>query len=244
MRLLLYNLRYGTGSGGPLHLPWSGYLGRTGGNMENIIRFIRSQAPDVVGLIEVDAGSYRSRRLNQAAIMAEALGHYHVFQSKYDRASWVQRVPLMRQQANAFLSNSAIQRQKFPYFTKGVKRLVIELELEQVVIFLVHLSLRFRTRHFQLSDLYALVRHTSKPCIVAGDFNAFWGDREIRLFMAASGLASVFPFGQPSFPSWAPRRQLDFILHSPEIAITDFSIPRVLYSDHLPLVCDFKVNRR
>ncbi len=244
MRFLLYNLRYGTGSGGPLHLPWSGYLGRTGVNMANIINFIRDQEPDVVGLLEVDAGSYRSRRLNQAAVMAEALGHYHVYQSKYAHASWVRRVPLMRQQVNAFLSNRAIHRQKFHYFTKGVKRLVIELELEQFVVFLVHLSLRFRTRHFQLSDLYTLVRQTDKPCIVAGDFNAFWGDREIRLFMAASGLASVFPFGQPSFPSWAPRRQLDFILHSQEIVITDFSIPRVLYSDHLPLICNFKISRQ
>lgn len=243
MRFLLYNLRYGTGSGGRWHLPWSGYLGRTGRNVEKIITFIRSQTPDVVGLLEVDAGSYRSRRLNQAAVMAEALGHYHVYQSKYAHASWVRRVPLMSKQVNAFLSNRAIRRQKFHYFNKGVKRLVIELELEQLVIFLVHLSLRFRTRHSQLNDLYTLVRKTGKPCIVAGDFNAFWGDNEIRLFMAATGLASVFPFGQPSFPSWAPRRQLDFILHSPEITITDFSIPRVVFSDHLPLVCDFKIKQ-
>ncbi|MFN2352458.1 MAG: endonuclease/exonuclease/phosphatase family protein [Kiritimatiellia bacterium] len=242
MRFLLYNVRYGTGSGGRWHLPWGGYLRRTGGNLENIIEFVRGQAPDVVGLVEVDAGSYRSRRMNQATMMAEALGHYHVYQSKYASPSWARRLPLMNNQANAFLSRDTICRERFHYFSKGVKRLVIELELENIVIFLVHLSLSFRTRHHQLNDLFTMVRKVGKPCIVAGDFNAFWGDREIRLFLAATRLVSVFPFGQPTFPSWKPRRQLDFILHSPEIEITNFQLPRVEYSDHLPLVCDFDIN--
>ena len=118
---------------------------------------------------------------------------------------------------------------------------VIELELANLVIFLVHLSLGFRTRHDQLNDLYALVRNVRKPCIVAGDFNAFWGDREIGLFLAATGLAISTAKPQPSFPSWKPRRQLDFILHSPLVRITDFFMPQVTYSDHLPLVCDFEI---
>ena len=78
-------------------------------------------------------------------------------------------------------------------------------------------------------------------CIVAGDFNAFWGDREIGLFLAATGLAISTAKPQPSFPSWKPRRQLDFILHSPLVRITDFFMPQVTYSDHLPLVCDFEI---
>jgi len=34
---------------------------------------------------------------------------------------------------------------------------------------------------------------------------------------------------------------LDFVLHSPEIAVRDLRIPRVPYSDHMPLVCDFEI---
>lgn len=241
MRFLLYNLRYGTGSGGRLHLPWSGYLSHTNANLLNIITFIREQKPDIVGLTEVDAGSFRSRHKNQAQVIAEALGHYHVYQSKYANSSFARRMPVMGKQVNAFLTNFDVHRRKFHYFNQGFKRLVIELELENLVIFLVHLSLSFRTRHNQLNDLFTMLQNVGKPCIVAGDFNAFWGDREIRLFMAATRLTSVFPFGQPSFPSWAPRRQLDFILHTPEVKVRNFSIPRVTYSDHLPLICDFSV---
>jgi endonuclease/exonuclease/phosphatase family metal-dependent hydrolase len=79
---------------------------------------------------------------------------------------------------------------------------------------------------------------------VAGDFNVFWGDRELQLFLAATGLKNANGNGQPSHPSRAPRRQLDYIFHSPEIKINDFQIPQVKFSDHTPLVCEFEVQPR
>jgi len=241
MRLLLYNVRYCSGHGGQFHLPWGGYLHRTARNLALITTFIQAMAPDIVGLLEVDAGSYRSRRRNQAALIAEIIGHYHVYHSKYPERSLARRLPVMGKQVNAFLCRDAVHAQRFHFFKKGFKRLVIELELKHLVVFLVHLSLGYRTRHDQLGDLYTLVQTTKKPCIVAGDFNAFWGDREIKLFLAATGLTSACTPAQPSFPSWKPRRQLDFILHSPAIHITDFFMPQVTFSDHLPLVCDFAI---
>lgn len=239
MRLLLYNIRYCTGTGGCFHLPWSGYIKSTTENLKNITAFVKSRRPDIVGLIEVDAGSFRSSKQNQAEIIAEALGHYHIYESKYPELSLARLVPVMNKQVNALLTSTVIHNQKVHYFDRGVKRLVIELELENLTIFLVHLSLTFRTRHSQMSDLYSIVKEVKKPCIVAGDFNAFRGDRETRLFLAATGLANACPHGRPSYPSWAPRRELDFILHSPEITIQDFQVPAVTFSDHLPLICDF-----
>ena len=241
MRLLLYNVRYCSGHGGQFHLPWSGYLHRTARHLDLITAFIQTIAPDIVGLLEVDAGSYRSRRHNQAALIAETLGHYHVYHSKYPERSLARRLPVMGKQVNAFLCRDAVHARRFHFFKKGVKRLVIELELQNLVIFLVHLSLGYRARHDQLNDLYTLVKTTQKPCIVAGDFNAFWGDREIKLFLAATGLISACAQPRPSFPSWKPRRQLDFILHSSAIRITGFFMPQVTFSDHLPLVCDFEI---
>ena len=241
MRFLLYNVRYCTGNGGRLHLPWSGYLKRTSQNLKQITTFVKSCQPDIVGLLEVDAGSYRSRRKNQAAVMAQALGHYHLFESKYGKPSFAHSLPVLNKQVNALLTSDVIQGGEFHYFDKGVKRLVIQLELKNLTVFLVHLSIRFRTRHHQLSDLYALVKDVTKPCIVAGDFNVFWGNREMKLFLAATRLNNACPEGTASFPSWAPRRQLDFILYNDGIKIRNFKIPRVLYSDHLPLICDFEI---
>jgi endonuclease/exonuclease/phosphatase (EEP) superfamily protein YafD len=92
-----------------------------------------------------------------------------------------------------------------------------------------------------LRYLYDLVRKTQKPVIVAGDFNTYWGDHEIYLFMQAAGLKNANARGLPSYPSSSPRKELDFILHSGEIDVNRFEIPDIQLSDHLPLICDFTI---
>ena len=216
----------------------------TNGNLKKIVDFIKSVNPDIIGLIEVDSGSFRSDRNNQAEGIGWELQHDHVYHSKYSASSVARRVPLLNKQGNAMLTNQEIVSQKFHYFREGIKRLVIELELVDLSIFLVHLSIKFRHRHYQLQDLHTMVRKGKKPVIVAGDFNVFWGDRELQLFLAATGLKNANSNGQPSHPSRAPRRQLDYIFHSPEIEIKDFQIPQVKFSDHTPLVCEFEVYPR
>ena len=152
-------------------------------------------------------------------------------------------MPIVRKQANAFLAAPRVEGERFHYFETGIKRLIIELELEEVAVFLVHLSLKFRHRHDQLRHLHELVKRASKPVIVAGDFNTFWGDHEIYLFMEASGLKSANRLGLPSYPSRNPRKELDFVLYSNGIEITQFDVPDVRFSDHRPLICDFNVRR-
>lgn len=241
MRFLLYNIRYGTGARQP-RLPWTGYFRRTTNHLDEIIRFIKPLEPDIMGLVEVDGGSYRTRRQNQAELIAKELGHYHTYRNKYRENGRIsRRMPVMNKQGNAFITRDSIADARYHYFEKGFKRLVIELEMENLVIFLVHLSLGFRIRHQQLSMLYRMVKNTSKPLIVAGDFNAVWGEREIDLFLAASGLRNVNAGSKPSFPSWEPKRHLDFILCSDKIQVDRFWMPEVTLSDHLPLLLDFQI---
>ena len=243
MRFLLYNIRYAAGIGKKFHfpIPYSGYFKNTNGNLKNIVDFVKSVNPDLIGLIEVDSGSFRSEKHNQAEAIAWELQHDHIYQSKYSTSSMARKVPLLNKQGNAVLTNQEIISQKFHYFSEGVKRLVIELELEKLSIFLVHLSIKFRHRHYQLQDLHAMVKNAKKPVIVAGDFNVFWGNRELQLFLAATGLKNANSNGQPSHPSRSPRRQLDYIFHSPQIHVTDFQVPHIRLSDHTPRVCDFNL---
>jgi endonuclease/exonuclease/phosphatase family metal-dependent hydrolase len=243
MRFLLYNIRYGTGSGWHYHVPFpfSGYFRDTRGNLDKLTEFVGRVEPDIIGLIEVDSGSYRSGRSHQAAHIARALGGTHVYESKYLAGSLAGGLPLMRKQGNAFITTHSIEAQKFHYFRDGIKRLCIELEFDAFTIFLVHLSLKFRHRHNQLNDLHALFREATKPVIVAGDFNVLWGEDELALFQAATGLISANREHLPTFPSSHPSMELDFILHSPQIRVTQFAVPGVKYSDHRPLLCDFEV---
>ncbi len=244
MRFLLYNIRYAAGTGLQFNLPvpYSGYLKRTNNNFEKILSFIKSKKPDIIGLIEVDSGSFRSGKSNQAEIIANELQYFNIYESKYSSTAVTQKIPLMNKQGNAILTNQTILSHKFHYFTKGVKRLVIELELKNLKIFLVHLSIKFSHRHSQLVELHTMVKNASKPIIVAGDFNVFSGDRELQLFLAATELKNANTIGLPTHPSKTPRRQLDYILYSQEIDITNFEIPDIRLSDHAPLICDFNIN--
>ena len=180
--------------------------------------------------------------VNQAEAIAQQLGHYSTYQCKYGESSLNQRLPIVRKQGNAFMAAARVHGEKFHYFDAGIKRLIIELELEQVSIFLVHLSLKYRHRQSQLRHLHELVAASDKPVIVAGDFNTFWGEDELYLFMQACGLRNANLERLPSYPSQSPRKELDFILYGSGVEIVDFQIPRVCYSDHLPLVCDFRIS--
>ncbi len=107
------------------------------------------------------------------------------------------------------------------------------------MVFRVHLALGARARHQQLNALYVLVKKT-RPLPGGGDFNMLWGERESDLFLAATGLQNANTAVLPTFPSDKPQQHLDFVPHSREIRVRKFQVPRVTYSDHLPLVVDFE----
>ena len=245
MRLVVYNIRYATGTGPAFHLPLpgAGYLRSSARILDDITHFLRAQDPDIVGLLEVDGGSMRSGLVNQAHHIANHIGHYTTYECKYGSASLNQLMPVVRKQGNALLAAPRVEGERFHYFRQGIKRLIIEIELDDVCIFLVHLSLKYRHRQEQLAHLHDLIVAAHKPVIVAGDFNTFTGQQELFLFMRAAGLRSANSLGLPSFPSTRPRFELDFVLVSREIEVLDFRVPDIRYSDHRPVICDFKVNR-
>ena len=245
MRLLLYNIRYAVGGGASMHmpLPGAGYVLGNQSVLPEITRFIKDVDPDIVGLIEVDTGSIRSRMVNQAEKIASELRMNTSYETKYGSKSINQMLPIVRKQGNAFMAAQRVHGEKFHYFDTGIKRLIIELEMEDFAVFLVHLSLKYRHRHLQLRRLHDLIEATEKPVIVAGDFNTFWGENEIYLFMRAAGLKSANLDGLPTYPSRAPRKELDFVLYQDGITVNSFAVPDVRLSDHLPLICDFEVDK-
>ena len=222
-------------------LPGAGYVLGNANVLPEITRFIKSVDPDIVGLIEVDTGSIRSRMVNQAESIAADLGMNTSYETKYGSNSINKMLPIVRKQGNAFMAAPRVHGEKFHYFDTGIKRLIIEFEMQEYSVFLVHLSLKYRHRHLQLRKLYDLIEETEKPVIVAGDFNTFWGENEIYLFMKAAGLRSANAGGLPTYPSRAPRKELDWVLYQEGINVTGFEIPDVRHSDHLPLICDFEV---
>ena len=112
VRLIIYNIRYATGTGPAFHLPLpgAGYLRSSRQVLSRITDFIKGQDPDVVGLIEVDTGSIRTGMVNQADYIARSLGHYSTFECKYGQSSVNQMVPIVRKAGERFSCRAARAR--------------------------------------------------------------------------------------------------------------------------------------
>ena len=243
-RLLVYNIAYGTGAPSSFShslLSAHRYLRPTNRHFARISKFIEKAKADIVGLLEVDTGSVRSAFKNQAEVLANQLRHYPHCSTKYGDGLAGRIVPILRKQGNAILAKSEASRGVFHFFPDGFKRLIIELDAGDFSFFLVHLALARRAREGQLRHLAELLSGRRHPVIVGGDFNVFGGLRELVDFQAALRLSNPNRAHLPTYPSWKPKHQLDFILCSKEIRALDFQVPDVRLSDHLPVILDFKI---
>ncbi|MEJ2257859.1 MAG: hypothetical protein P8X98_12800 [Woeseiaceae bacterium] len=117
VRLLLYNIRYAVGGGASMHMPipGAGYVLGNQAVLPEITTFIKSVDPDVVGLIEVDTGSIRSRNINQAERIAADLGMNTSYETKYGSNSFNKMLPIVRKQGNAFMAAPRVHGERFHY---------------------------------------------------------------------------------------------------------------------------------
>ncbi len=243
-RILIYNIAYATGfpSGYVDNIVnFSRYLKVSTGHLGRISEFIDSAEADIVGLLEVDTGSFRTKCLNQAEVISRNSKHYTFSSTKYGDSITGRILPILRKQGNAILTRSSISNGIYHFFPGGFKKLIIELQTESYRFFLLHLSLSKRVRRIQLKHMTNLLKSRRYPVIIGGDFNTFSGINEINEFKEALNLVNPNNKHISTYPAWKPRHQLDFILCSQEIKPIDFKVPDVRLSDHLPLIFDFEV---
>jgi endonuclease/exonuclease/phosphatase family metal-dependent hydrolase len=245
MRFLVYNIAYGTGSPNGASrrvLTSHRYIKTHGRHLEKIIDFIKKSKVDIVGLVEIDTGSYRTDRMNQVEKIAEHLNHFHICDTKYGENSFLRRIPYLKSQSNAILTALENGNSKFHFMPRGMKKLVIESKIAGINFFLVHLALTKNVRQIQLAYLETLLPK-DKPVIVAGDFNVMRGSGELKNFLEKCGLKSANNINEATYPSWDAQKELDYILCSKHIEIKDFEVPKVKYSDHYPLLIDFELKK-
>lgn len=246
MRLLVYNIAYGTGSpGGEARrlLTVHRYLRTSELHFRQIMDLLYDLRPDVAGIIEADSGSFRTAGVSHPDAIEQALrGGWEKqgrFDPKYGPKSPLSRLPLLRNQTNALLGQQDAEVKKH-YLPNGTKRLVLEREAQGISVFLVHLGLTRRTRIKQLAYLKSIIP-TDRPVVLAGDFNTFQGEKELSDFLTATKLRNANPHSLPTYPAWKPLKQLDYILVSPQLEVKHFEVLPVPFSDHLPLLADIRL---
>lgn len=241
LRLLSYNIHIGAqpaGYGHYLTRAWRHAL--PGPGMHQTLDAIGDlmRGYDFVAVQEADAGSLRTRFVNQMEYLARRAGFAYV-----DFAVNRDLRPVARH-ALGFLSRhkpAGVVKHRLPGRIPGRGALEVELGAEAggLSLLMAHLSLGPFDRHQQLDYLSALVR-PSRPTVLLGDLNCEPDILRAHPALAGSGLC-VPADTPPTFPSWRPRRRLDHILGSGHVSVGRLEALPMLLSDHLALAAEVTV---
>ncbi|OGT21807.1 MAG: hypothetical protein A2V90_00695 [Gammaproteobacteria bacterium RBG_16_57_12] len=241
LNLLSYNMQVAIGSHRVHHMISHGWRyvmphGQSVSNLERIARILSNY--DIVALNEADAGSLRTRFINQAHYLREKAGY------EYCDQMITRDIGRFAQHSNSLLSRvppKAVYRHRLPSLRdgRGVLEAHFQIRGHQVVILITHLSLRRKARMAQIEYIADIVNRY-RSVIVMGDMNCTIDSPEMGRLFARTGLSG--PEHTPAtFPSWNPVRAIDHILVSRDMTVTDISTLTEPLSDHLALRATIKI---
>ncbi len=202
-------------------------------NLQRIAQIISEF--DIVGLQEVDGGSFRSGYVNQAQFLAQH-AQFPFWYSQTNR-----NLGKFAQHSNGLLSKlrpMEIREHKLPGMIPGRGALVMKFGGPEasLTVILLHLALGRRTRLRQL-DYVSEVINSTEHCVVMGDFNCLSRSREFELLRERTDLAEPM-HDLHTFPSWRPQQNIDHILVSPTLRVEAAQVVDYPLSDHLPITME------
>lgn len=220
-------------------------------NLRAIGEAVRDLGPDVVALQEADGPSSWSGNLDHVETIAQhaelsshirgdhKLFGFGRFDIRYGTALLANR-PLNDVVSHSF---GATWRD-----TKGFVVATVEVpswdgaEIDVVSVHLDFLNPNIRRR--QICQMVDVLASRGRPLVVVGDLNCCW-QREpesMQLLVDALGLVAYEPdWRAPTYPSSKPRRRLDWILVSRQLAYRRYQTVHAPLSDHLVLMADLEL---
>jgi endonuclease/exonuclease/phosphatase family metal-dependent hydrolase len=222
---------------------------------------------DVLALQEVDRNQPRSHRADLTALAAEAMGavdhRFVAAMTGSPGATWVAATGAEQPDAAtygiALLSRHPVvawqvvklpvlraptpmwfRGQRLPELVRDEPRVAVAATVDapggQLTAVCTHLSFVPWWNGHQLRSLVRSLDGAPRPLVLMGDLN-METRRAVALSRMTPGAA------QPTFPSEAPREQLDHILLDGDLTATASSAPHLPLSDHRALVADLSRRR-
>lgn len=195
------------------------------GTLGRMADLLRAEGADIVLLQEVDNGTSRSRRIDQAAMLAERLGFQHVFgaaielQGGHFGTAILSRWPLTTSETVLLHKpDYSMTNPEYPdYYSEQRVALMAEVDAPggPLTVLCTHLGLTPDQRKLQAEEIAALVKAAKGPVIVGGDLNAEPGAPELTaLFAPMTDAWEASAAGGPghTFRSDNPTKRIDYIL--------------------------------
>ncbi len=238
IRIMTYNIcnAHGVNAAGEL----------TGQDVSAVARVIRETGADIVGLNEVDFHTERGgRERDLASEIGAAAGMYAVF----GRAifGWG------GEYGNALLSRWPMENPTVMEVSPGTEdgeeaRSVLSVEVStpegRMRVMCTHFS--WMHEHLRIGaagKIVELVRD-HLPTVVMGDLNTGPETEPLRVLTTVLRDTGAGRNDLCTFPSHAPEMKIDYILVSPGICVESIETPKVLASDHLPLLAAVRLPGR
>lgn len=207
-------------------------------DLDRVIALVKSHAPDIVALQEIDSRSVRAHVGNPFDVLQAALGSHGIgaktvvtADGEYGQAL-ISRWPL---------ENTEIQDLSFP--EREPRRAIctdVATPFGPLRVIATHLGLTLRERRSQAIALLKMLGRLDRPTVALGDFNDWLWAGSVRrsLGRALPGFSR-----HRTFPARLPVFELDRIYLSPASALigtcTDHRAREL--SDHLPVIADIAV---
>ncbi|MEV4538361.1 endonuclease/exonuclease/phosphatase family protein [Asanoa sp. NPDC049518] len=229
IRVVAYNIRMGFGLDGRFDLA-------------GLTAAIEAQRPDVVLLSEVDRAWLLNGGHDTLALLAHRLEMPFRFAPAAD-AVWgdavLTRLPVVY---------TATTRLRAVGAPTGAQALGVVVDVSGTEVAVVSTHLQPPPDGGPLSqarEVAAFARGfaAGRPLVVGGDLNTQPGDPAFAAFTDV-GLVDGFAADRPllTSPADAPREQIDHLLVSPSIGVSEVVAPRTEASDHLPVAATLKVS--
>ncbi|MFP4146088.1 MAG: endonuclease/exonuclease/phosphatase family protein [Halorhodospira sp.] len=205
-------------------------------NLERIGEWI--QPFDLVGLQEVDAGSFRTGFMNQV----EQLAYKADFPYWYIQTN--RNMGHLAQQSNGLLARyrpMELREHRLPGVIPGRGALQVRFGAgaQALNVIQLHMALGRRTRLKQMDFLAELV-NAHRHVIVMGDLNCRSDSEELIRLSRRTELSEPI-HGLHTFPSWRPRRNIDHILVSATLKVRRARVLDHPLSDHLPIAMELSL---
>jgi endonuclease/exonuclease/phosphatase family metal-dependent hydrolase len=204
-----------------------------------LVSYIEAEQPDIVGLVEIDQGSIRTDTRGQAAFLQEQLAERSAsYQAtagfKYRDLELLRHIPVI-----ASMSNGALYRRgdvTEHHLRRGWKRLLTEIEVGDISIFMAHLPFALfpRTQQRQLEEIAQIIGDREKY-VLFGDFN-IQDTADLDILREQNDADICIP--GPTYPTYDPRHPFDLIITGPGLSVQDCTIPDLTISDHLAVMAE------
>lgn len=235
IRVASFNIHHGVGLDGRLDL-------------ERIAGVIEAQAPDVIGLQEVDRHfGERSQFVDQARWLAERLDMHVVFGANLDLEPLTPGAE-RRQYGTAILSRHRIRQWRNTLLPRpgggeqrGLLEAVISVRGTRVRAFNTHLQHDSQAERLaQVAAIQEIVGRSRESVVLVGDLNATPDSQEIAAI--TQDLTDAWVEGGEgdgyTYDAATPHARIDYVLTSSDVVTLAAAVVTSDAADHLPVVAD------